>query len=294
MQKADIRNSKKRGGKVSNITSKDSPGAKILDIGEKTAAFAADKAASLAIPLVEKASTMLLGDPSMPQGDRVKKLVGVLKDDAAMVSAVATDPDVKKQLGDISKSTGEAVSTMIEVAKPGLEDLEDEVAETLEEVAEKSAVAGINTGLNVTEAVVAEIPVVGGLMDLGIAAGRAFTSGSAAVAPLIEKSGDIAATAVGTATKAMTATEKSQQEMSSAVEGLNQTMEKIQDKAQQAASGGKKKKKGSVSRRRRRSTVKQQKAAAKRTLKRIKKSMRRFFRTGAKTKTKRRGRRGRA
>jgi Skp family chaperone for outer membrane proteins len=183
---------------------------------------------------------------------------------------------------------------MIEVAKPGLEDLEDEVAETLEEVAEKSAVAGINTGLNVTEAVVAEIPVVGGLMDLGIAAGRAFTSGSAAVAPLIEKSGDIAATAVGTATKAMTATEKSQQEMSSAVEGLNQTMEKIQDKAQQAASGGKKKKKGSVSRRRRRSTVKQQKAAAKRTLKRIKKSMRRFFRTGAKTKTKRRGRRGRA
>jgi Skp family chaperone for outer membrane proteins len=294
MQKADIRNSKKRGGKVSNITSKDSPGAKILDIGEKTAAFAADKAASLAIPLVEKASTMLLGDPSMPQGDRVKKLVGVLKDDAAMVSAVATDPDVKKQLGDISKSAGEAVSTMIEVAKPGLEDIEDEMAETLEEVAEKSAVAGINTGLNVTEAVVAEIPVVGGLLDLGLAAGRAFTSGSAAVAPLIEKSGDIAATAVGTATEAMSATEKSQQEMSSAVEGLNQTMEKIQDKAQQAASGGKKKKKGSVSRRRRRNTVKQQKAAAKRTMKRIKKSMRRFFRTGAKTKTKRRGRRGRA
>lgn len=294
MQKADIRNSKKKGGKVSNITSEDSPGAKILGIVEKTAALAADKAASVAIPVVEKGSTMLLGDPSMPQGDRVKKLVGVLKDDAAMVSAVATDPDVKKQLGDISKSTGEAVSTMIEVAKPGLEELEDEVAETLEEVAEKSAVAGINTGLNVTEAVVAEIPVVGGLLDLGIAAGRAFTSGSAAVAPLIEKSGDIAATAVGTATKAMTATEKSQQEMSSAVEGLNQTMEKIQDKAQQTASGGKKKKKGSVSRRRRRSTVKQQKAAAKRTLKRIKKSMRRFFRTGAKTKTKRRGRRGRA
>ena len=109
------------------------------------------------------------------------------------------------------------------------------------------------------------------------------------VAPLIEKSGDIAAMAVGTATEAMSATEKSQQEMSSAVEGLNQTMEKIQDKAQQAASGGKKKK-GSVSRRRRRNTVKQQKAAAKRTMKRIKKSMRRFFRTGAKTKTKRRGR----
>jgi hypothetical protein len=96
-------------------------------------------------------------------------LAGVLKE-------LSKNPATKEAIKEIAQSIGVAMIEIMEEIKPDLDKVTDEAIELIDQVAVKSMRGATATGLSVTQAFLAEIPYVGGVLDLLLAIGKGFNS----------------------------------------------------------------------------------------------------------------------
>ncbi len=82
----------------------------------------------------------------------------------------------------------------MEEIKPQLEKVTDEGLEMLDQVSEKAARGSVATGISVAQAVLAEIPWVGGIIDFFLAIGKGFNSLMEVFKTFSDKGGKLAVT----------------------------------------------------------------------------------------------------
>ena len=148
-------------------------------------------------------------------------LAGVLKE-------LSTNPATREAVKEIAKAVGISLVEIMEEIKPQLNKVTDEALVLIDQVAEKSARGATSTGVSVAQAVLAEIPWVGGIIDFFLALGKGYNSLMEVVKTLSDKGGKLAVSNA----KAVKGTEDSVkagiERIQTAVESAKKTLEEAQ------------------------------------------------------------------
>ena len=179
-------------------TSPNSPGAELL----KTTEGVVKGAAKLADSLIPHSVIAEYIDPNLvnkPWSEVAPNLVNNIDQSGQLVANAVKDPRVRAALERAIKVYGDALKSVYKMAEPTVDDLTNKFWKTINDVGVKSARGATNATIDTVSAAVAEVPVVGGLVDLFIAGGKWFNAvASGFIAPTITASGDVAGKAVYT------------------------------------------------------------------------------------------------
>ena len=148
---------------------------------------------------------------------KILVLAGVLK-------GVSTNPVTKQAVKEIAQSVA---ITMIEVLKeirPEVNKVADQGTEMLEEVSEKFVAGATGTGISVIQSFLAEIPFVGGMIDLFIAIGKGFNTLAKTYKVFVDKSGKMVVTSAQTIKNTEDTAMKGKDRIMSAVENVTNTI----------------------------------------------------------------------
>lgn len=173
-------------GMDDSITGDDTAGAKLIDIAGKAASAVASAADDVLGPALDQASDAVFGDlTEKPFSEAAPQLTAELQENAEFLKNAASDPKVRAALREYGEALGEAVKTASTVAQPVIDEAITDMFKAADEAGEKAAIGTVNTGLNLFKAAVAEIPVVGAVVDLGLAGAQAINYTAQAASPLI-------------------------------------------------------------------------------------------------------------
>ena len=148
---------------------------------------------------------------------KILVLAGVLK-------GVSTNPVTKQAVKEIAQSVA---ITMIEVLKeirPEVNKVADQGTEMLEEVSAKFVAGATGTGISVIQSFLAEIPFVGGIIDLFIAIGKGFNTLAKTYKVFVDKSGKMVVTSAQTIKNTEDTAMKGKERIMSAVENVTNTI----------------------------------------------------------------------
>lgn len=148
---------------------------------------------------------------------KILVLAGVLK-------GVSTNPVTKQAVKEIAQSVA---ITMIEVLKeirPEVNKVADQGTEMMEEVSEKFVAGATGTGISVIQAFLAEIPWVGGIIDLFIAIGKGFNTLARTYKVFVDKSGKMVVTSAQTIKNTEDTAMKGKDRIMNAVENVTNTI----------------------------------------------------------------------
>jgi len=169
---------------ANTILSSDTPGGRLMKVMDGVAKGFLDGSAK-GFSNAIKAATGDLPDKSWEEiAPEVRE---TLKSRSNFVSNVLNDPPSREALKELLEEYAKGLAEVHDISKPAMDEILVLFWQTLSEMGEKSAVGAVNTGLNVAKAAVAEIPVVGGLVDLTLALASAFNYFAATVSPMISK-----------------------------------------------------------------------------------------------------------
>ena len=101
---------------------------------------------------------------------KLKKVIDVLVD-------MSKDPEMKELLKKVGKTIGELLQNVLETAREPLKQATVKAIDIGRDVGSESLAGATSFAVDMTSVVASEIPVLGGLVDLTIALGRAFNSG---------------------------------------------------------------------------------------------------------------------
>lgn len=166
------------------IISKDSPGGKVVNALNNVAKGFFDGSSKGFSDAVKSVTGDL---PDKKWHDVAPELRKTLNNRSSFVSNVLNDPASREALKELMEEYARGIAEVHEISKPAMDEILVLFWQTVSEVGEKSAVGAVNTGLNVAKAAVAEIPVVGGIIDLTLALASGFNYFAATVSPMISK-----------------------------------------------------------------------------------------------------------
>jgi hypothetical protein len=118
---------------------------------------------------------------------KVLLLAGVLK-------GVSTNPATKQAVKEIAEAIAITVIEVLKEIQPEVNKVTVQGTEMLEEVSEKVVTGVTGTGISIAQAFLAEIPMVGGFLDLFIAIGKGFNALMRTYKVFVEKGGDMVVT----------------------------------------------------------------------------------------------------
>jgi hypothetical protein len=194
-----------RGGAADDITGENTLGAKVINLAEKTATTVAGLADDLLGPALDSASDAVFGNKTeIPFSEAAPKLTNELVENATFLKNAASDPKVRAALQEYGEALGDAVKTASGTLRPVIDEAIEDTFEANSKAGEKMAVGTVNTGLNIFKAAVAEIPVAGGLLDLGLAGAQALDYAAQAASPLIVSGSKTMANAMEAVSRAAT------------------------------------------------------------------------------------------
>uniref|UniRef100_A0A6C0CNQ4 Uncharacterized protein n=1 Tax=viral metagenome TaxID=1070528 RepID=A0A6C0CNQ4_9ZZZZ len=170
------------------IIASDSPGGRMLKIATDLIEGTIKGAVGAAEGSFTAALEGVTGDmPEKPWTEVAPKLMHSIEKNKEFAENFIQDEKMQEAVKELVETYAEAIAKVHDISKPAIDELVGDFWETIDEVGKRSAIGVMNTGMNVAEAAAGEIPVVGGLMDLALAAARGFNHFSKAVAPWLEK-----------------------------------------------------------------------------------------------------------
>lgn len=206
----------------SEITSADSPGGELLD-SAKTIFKGSVKTIDSFIP--HSIINDYLGVGDEPWDDIAPNLINNIEQSGRVVSHAVKDPKVRKALERAVVVYGHALNEVYGIAQPVVDDMVTKFWVTINNMGEKSARGATNAMIDTVTAAVAEIPMVGGLVDLFIAGGKWFNAiASGILAPTITAYGDVAGKAIYTGREGVAIGDKYGSELSSATSDLRMAL----------------------------------------------------------------------
>lgn len=255
---------------ANTILSSDSPGGTILKAMDNVAKGFVDGSSRGFSDAVKTVTGDL---PEQKWEEVAPEFRTTLKNRSKFVSNILNDPDSRKALTDLLEEYARGLAEVHEISKPAMDEVLLLFWETVAEMGEKSAVGAINTSLNIGKAAVAEIPVVGGVVDLTLALASAFNYFAATVSPMISKGAKMGYTVSKEGEKTASVIDKVKKKANVAMEKVKTAFEKAQEKADKLKAGV-----SEIANKNPLSGGKKKKKRAKRTMKRIKNTLSRFTR----------------
>ena len=218
----------------SNIESADSPGGELLD-SANTILKGSVKALDSYIPHSIIKDYLGHDVGKEPWDDIAPNLINNIEESGRIVSEAVKNPEVRKALEKAVIVYGKALNEVYDIAEPQVDELVTKFWITIDEMGEKSARGATNAMIDTVSAAVAEIPVVGGVVDLLIASGKWFNAvASGIVAPSIIAHGDVTGKAIYTGREGLAIKKKYGEELSSAtsdlVSALSQSVPSTEDR----------------------------------------------------------------
>lgn len=144
-------------------------------------------------------------------------LAGVLKE-------LSKNPATKEAIKEIAEAIGVAIIEIMEEIKPELDKVTDEAIELIDQVAVKSVRGATATGLSVTQAFLAEIPYVGGVLDLLLAIGKGFNSFMEVFKTFSDKGGNYAVSSAKMVKNTESTVKKNIDRIQNAVDSAQETL----------------------------------------------------------------------
>lgn len=186
------------GGAYTSVTSKDSAGAKLLETAKNSELLetVAKTSASIMDKWVPKSIIREFTGDSIANKDWhivAPNFFNNINETAELISYAARDPEMRKVLKRTIRVYGEALKDIFHIAEPTIYELTDKFWDTVDNVGVKSARGATNAMIDTISAAVAEVPGLGGAVDLIIALSKWFNAISSGVlAPSLAFSGNIA------------------------------------------------------------------------------------------------------
>ena len=226
---------KQKGGRINNnptqdfneVTAPSSPGAQLLD-SVNTFVRGSVKAADAFIPHSIIADYWNPDLVNKPWSEISPNLVNNIDQSGQLVANAVQDEKVRAAVERAIKVYGEALKAVYSMAEPTVNELTDKFWITINDIGVKSARGATNATIDTLSAAVAEIPMVGGIVDLFIAAGKWFNAiASGFIAPTITASGDVTGKAIYTGRETMAIGEKYGSEMNESYNDLSSALSNV-------------------------------------------------------------------
>lgn len=162
---------------------------------------------------------------NQPWADVAPNLIGNIEKNGRFISDAVKDPKVRVALEHAIQVYGQALNEVYGIAQPVVDDLVTKFWGTINIMGEKSARGATNAFIDTVSAAVAEIPVVGGLVDLFIAGGKWFNAiASGVMAPTITIQGEVGGKAIYNVREAVEIGKKYRSEASKATSSVSSAL----------------------------------------------------------------------
>ena len=155
---------------------------------------------------------------------KVLLLAGVLKE-------LSTNPATKEAVKEIAQAVAVTMIEILKEIRPQVNKVADQGTEMLEEVSGKFVSGATSTGISVIQAFIAEIPWVGGIVDLFIAIGKGFNTLTRTFKVFMEKSGPMVVTSAQTIKDTEATAEKGKERILGAVDNAANTLKEANTNA---------------------------------------------------------------
>lgn len=201
------------GNSLTNIAG-ETIGAKSLPIFKKVFDLTSKTLVTMLGNNISVINNALLGNMAeRPWSEVSAEITDIIKKDAVLIRNILSDPDIRRALEDMIDVYSNLLAEVIQISLPAMKEIVEDFWDTIDKMAKKSVVGAVNTGMNVAEAAIAEIPVVGGVIELMLAFARGFNYFVAAQAPLIRNSGKFIGKIKQTGEEAIAIKDKYQQKL---------------------------------------------------------------------------------
>jgi len=151
-----------------------------------------------------------------------------------VAEALLKDPETQAAIKQLAEAVLQMVNDTFTAIQPYLDQLAQQVSTTVEEVGSTAAAGMTKTGISVAQAAVAEIPVVGGIIDLGVAAGKGFNATAKTIERGLNNMDKITELMNDATSKAIPPVVKGVKEIQTAKEKLSNASSRVQSSIQQA------------------------------------------------------------
>jgi len=148
---------------------------------------------------------------------KILVLAGVLK-------GVSTNPVTKQAVKEIAQAVAVTMVEVLKEIRPEVNKVADQGTEMLEEVSAKFVAGATGTGISVIQSFLAEIPFVGGIIDLFIAIGKGFNTLAKTYKVFVDKSGNMVVTSAQTIKNTEDTAMKGKDRIMGAVENVTNTI----------------------------------------------------------------------
>jgi hypothetical protein len=150
-----------------------------------------------AAAVLQNVEYQILGD--LGENPSQGTILDKLQSSQLIIGQMTKDPEVQEAIKGLAEEVAILSIQMLDTVKPTVDRITDKALESLNNVADKATKGLINTGLNIVEAILGEIPVAGGVIALIVAFVRGFNTAMLAAAPGVEFSAESFFTAIITA-----------------------------------------------------------------------------------------------
>ena len=165
-------------------------------------------------PIVEE---MIFGDLANKSWTEVAPNINrIMKQKTENLDLIIQNPEFLEALRELTRAYTTVGIELMDILKPSLEQIIDEGISMLSDAGTKGVSGLINTGFNIGEAAIAEIPVAGGIIELIIAFIRGFNQAMIAAAPVVQFGTETVGTAIKNANDAWSVVEQGKQKIDEA------------------------------------------------------------------------------
>lgn len=158
-------------------------------------------------------------------------IVKNIEESARIVSLAVKDRHIRKAVEKAMTIYGKALTELYDISEPTILEITDKFWETVNVMSIKSSRSATNAMIGTVSAALAEIPVVGGVIDIIIASGKWYNAiASGMVAPSIELTGEVTNKAIKAKRDFDTIKNKHVKEIKDVTDEIKTEVSKLQQK----------------------------------------------------------------
>lgn len=158
------------------------------------------------------------------------QIVRNIDDKVRFLSNVIKDPEIRKALQRAIRVYGKVFKEVHHLDEPLIQEMTDKIWETINTISEKSARNASNALIQSGMAAVAEIPGLGGAIDLVVAFGKWYNTAAGVIAPSILQLQDTTHKTIQMGKDGMTVAHKYDKDIRDVKKELNDAVEQFQSK----------------------------------------------------------------
>jgi len=167
------------------------------------------------------------------------QIVRNIDDKVIFLSQAVKDPEIRRAMQRAIRIYGKVFKEVHRLDEPLIQEMTDKIWETIQTIGEKSARNTTNALIQSGMAVIAEIPGLGGAVDLVIAFGKWYNTASGIIAPSILQIQDTTHKTIQIGKDGMAVAHKYDTDIRNVKKELNDAVEQFQSKRSMGQTGGK-------------------------------------------------------